>query len=185
MIITNRWSSQQSHYDDDHDNHRFLIILPPTSLTPPSASPTASKDPACRQNVARKRRVVWFWIEYMSIQAPHLLFLGREPPAQESTWLEAHAVGDIMLAHAPKVLQERVAQEVEKVKVEMAAGGLGRQRLVSQRWTSKSVVEAARWIPSSDQSRPATSSPWTVGMVNRNMMAGVMMVMMRKTWWWR
>ena len=64
-----------------------------------------------------------------------------------------------MLAQAPNVLQERVAEEVEKVKVEMAAGGLGRQRLVSQRWTSKSVVEAAMWIPSSDQSRPATSSP--------------------------
>ena len=34
-----------------------------------------------------------------------------------------------MLAHAPKVLQERVAEEVEKVKVEMAAGGLARPPL--------------------------------------------------------
>ena len=67
-----------------------------------------------------------------------------------------------MLAHAPSVLHERVAEEEEKLKEEVVEMGAGRHKFVSQRTDSRSEVDAARWTPSSAQSSPLESSPWSV-----------------------
>lgn len=65
----------------------------------------------------------------------------------------------MVLAHAPSVLHERVAEDEEKLKEEVVEMGTGRHRVVSQRTISSSEVEAARWTPSSAQSSPLESSP--------------------------
>ena len=78
MIITSCWSFQptthQSHNKVDHDNHRLLIIPRPTSLTPPSASPTASKDPACRKKSCKKAKsgfiLNWIWAREVPFRLP-------------------------------------------------------------------------------------------------------------------
>ena len=63
------------------------------------------------------------------------------------------------LAHAPRVLHERVAEDEENFREEMVEMFTGLHRFVSQSRISRSEVEAAKWIPSSDQSSPLASSP--------------------------
>ena len=80
-----------------------------------------------------------------------------------TTWLDAHVLGWIGEDQAPRVLQERGADDDENFKVEIDEIDANRQRFVSQRRISRSeLVEAARWTPSSDQSSPVASSPWWV-----------------------
>ena len=71
-------------------------------------------------------------------------------------------MGVPVLAHAPRVLHESAAEDEEKlneeVEVEM---GTDRHRFDSQTTISRWEVEAARWTPSSAQSSPLESSPWS------------------------